>query len=320
MEAKQIGRWSLTALILMSPLAYIKAETTSPTPIAPLDASVQTAPLDKLKAAADAGDRDAQFVLALRYMNGADGLSVDPARACRLFINAAEQGHVLGQYNAGVCYIEGIGVNKNPKTAFQWFLKSANQGNLESIYNVALAYHAGDGTKVDLQQAIAWYQKAIEKNNIPSFYGLGLIYTNGAVDIPKDQQKALGLFQKAAEANYPPAQYMLGVYYEKGWGGLEINPKLAFEWYNKSAAQNYKKAFQAIALLYKNQKSWPQYFSWVQKSAFTGMPEAQLELAIAFRDGTGTPADSKESFKWFLEASKQGLPYLKGKGRGSLAR
>lgn len=208
---KRLSRLSLTALILMSPLTYIKAETTSSTQSAPAestspsDQSIQAAPLDKLKAAADAGDRDAQFVLALRYMNGAEGLNADSSKACKWFITSAEQGHILGQYNAGICYIEGIGVNKNPKAAFEWFLKAANQGNLQSIYNVALAYHLGDGTKVDLQQAVIWYQRAIEKNDIPSMYGLGLIYTNGAVDIPKDYQKSIKLISKSSGSELPPS-------------------------------------------------------------------------------------------------------------------
>jgi TPR repeat protein len=266
------------------------------------------ADLEAVKEGAAKGEKDAQFQLALYYLNAQEGLKADPKEACKWFLKAAEQEHIIAQYNTGICYSDGVGFSKDPKQAFDWFLKSANLGSVESIYPVARAYHFGEGVPVDLAQAMIWYQKGIEKKDLSSVYGLALIYTNGSPEIPKDHEKALVLYQTAANAGYAPAQFMMGVYYEKGWGGLEINPQLAFEWYSKAAAQKYNKAFQAMASLYKNQKKWSEYYTWIQKSAVAGMPEAQLELAIAFRDGLGQPANPKEAFKWFLAAAKEGAP------------
>ena len=93
--------------------------------------------------ALEISDKEAQFQLALKYANGGEGVDLDPKKACQWFLKAAEQEHLLAQYNTGVCYLDGLGGTKDPTQAFQWFLKAANQGHTESIYNIALAYHFG---------------------------------------------------------------------------------------------------------------------------------------------------------------------------------
>ncbi len=51
------------------------------------------------------------------------------AEAVKWYRKAAEQGNVGGQYNLGVMYSEGRGVERNDAEALKWYRKAAAQGN-----------------------------------------------------------------------------------------------------------------------------------------------------------------------------------------------
>lgn len=61
------------------------------------------------------------------YYRG-EGVPNDFAEATRLFRRVADQGHVLAQYNLGMCYLNGEGVEKDDKEAVRWIRLAAEQG------------------------------------------------------------------------------------------------------------------------------------------------------------------------------------------------
>lgn len=85
--------------------------------------------------AAEQGYADAQFNLGLMYANG-EGVEKDMAQAVELFKKAAEQGHVDAQNNLGAMYFTGEGVDRDEKKAIEWFEKAAVQGNEEAQANL----------------------------------------------------------------------------------------------------------------------------------------------------------------------------------------
>ena len=44
-----------------------------------------------------------------------------PREAFRWFFEAARQGYVAAQYNLGVCFLDGLGVDQNAASAVTWF-------------------------------------------------------------------------------------------------------------------------------------------------------------------------------------------------------
>ena len=50
----------------------------------------------------------------------------------------AEQGHARAQYNMGVIYDEGRGVERSRATAIEWWTKAADQGLPIAQHNLAL--------------------------------------------------------------------------------------------------------------------------------------------------------------------------------------
>ena len=68
------------------------------------------------RAAANAGDPEAQFAVAVRYARG-EGVPQRLDAAARWFEKAAEQGHAAAQFNIGICRLTGSGVERDPALA-----------------------------------------------------------------------------------------------------------------------------------------------------------------------------------------------------------
>lgn len=77
-------------------------------------------------ALAHKGDADAQFGLALKYSLGA---VPDYLQAADWYRKAAEQNHGLAQFNLGMMYASGQGVERDAGQSTQWFRKAAQQGD-----------------------------------------------------------------------------------------------------------------------------------------------------------------------------------------------
>jgi len=99
--------------------------------------------------------------------------------AYKEFRAAAEEGHSDSQFNVGLMYERGIGVDKNEKEAIAWYRKSAEQGNALAQYNLAVLYEHGRGTAVDFAQANRWYRKASVQGDPLAIGNLGMLYLRG---------------------------------------------------------------------------------------------------------------------------------------------
>ena len=53
---------------------------------------------------------------------------MDLQEAVKWYRKAAEQGYSAAQFNLGVCYDNGDGVDKNPSKAKYWYRKAADNG------------------------------------------------------------------------------------------------------------------------------------------------------------------------------------------------
>ena len=84
--------------------------------------------LADLRASAEAGDPEAQFILGGIYFTGV-GVPPDAAKAVAWYRRAAEQGHARAQYNLGAMYAEGRGVPPDAVEAVAWYRRAAEQGD-----------------------------------------------------------------------------------------------------------------------------------------------------------------------------------------------
>mgnify|MGYP006343379143 CR=1 FL=1 len=120
------------------------------------------------------------------------------AEAAKWYRKAAEQGNVAAQYNLGVCYKIGLGVQQDYAEAVKWYRKAAEQGLADAQYNLGYCYEAGQGVSQDYAEAVKWYRKAAEQGHARAQYSLGVCYVNGR-GVQQDYAEAVKWFRKAAE-------------------------------------------------------------------------------------------------------------------------
>ena len=88
----------------------------------------------------------------------------DPAGALRLWQALAENGDARAQVQLGVLAYTGTGgTAKNGAEAARWFRLAADQGHLIAQYNLAAMYERGEGVPQDYVLAHQWYNLAASR-------------------------------------------------------------------------------------------------------------------------------------------------------------
>ena len=112
--------------------------------------------VDALKANAEQGSADAQFLMGYMYDTGKGAAPKNYTEAVRWYRMAAEQGDAAAQTNLGRLYFTGRGVPKDVVEAARLFRLAAEQGNAKAQYKLGLMYALGQGVPKDDVQAYAW--------------------------------------------------------------------------------------------------------------------------------------------------------------------
>lgn len=121
---------------------------------------------ERLTVAAASGRPSAQSVLAWMFAQGVGGKS-DPARAAKLYLQAARAGDPTAQNNAGELYETGRGVTADPKLALEWYRKAAEAGFAPAQFNLGRLHAAGTAVPRDFAEARKWLERA-ERGGIPA--------------------------------------------------------------------------------------------------------------------------------------------------------
>jgi len=215
----------------------------------------------ELRQRAIAGDARAQAELARRYdfghgegsvFSGADFAKLgidevlvpqDYAQAFYWYRKAAEQGLAEGQYNLGMLYYQGHGVQKDYAQGLNWVAKAACQGYSTAQNSLGDSYQRGFAVPRDIEQALAWYRKAADHQDDAAWSAqktLGSMYLKGA-DVPRDVEQGLAWYRKASDQGDRSAEIALGDMYSSG-----INVPQDYEqarlWYGKAAGHGNSSA------------------------------------------------------------------------------
>lgn len=110
-------------------------------------------------------------------------------------IELAESGDVDAQYQLGVRYYDGIGVNMNWKLAADYFSLAADQGDPISQYNLGWMFHSGHGVELDYEKAAKYFLLAAEQGLVRAQFRLGLIYSSG-IGVKKISERACDIINK----------------------------------------------------------------------------------------------------------------------------
>jgi TPR repeat protein len=82
---------------------------------------------------------------------------LDPAKSAKYYLAAAQQGDAESQYVIALMYKAGEGLAKNEKEAAAWLLKASGQKHPEAQSALGDCYEKGLGVKKDKVEALKWY-------------------------------------------------------------------------------------------------------------------------------------------------------------------
>ena len=214
------------------------------------------------------------------------------AEAHRLLLPVAKRGDAFAQYNLGVMYAQGLGIEKNEQEAVGWYQKAASQGYPEAQSNLGLMYEFGRGVDVDYELAMNWYLKAAAQGYALAQHNIGSMYFNGN-GVPKDDERASEWYRKAAEQGFALAQNALGAMYAKGWG-VEEDVTTGLDWIMKAARQGLPDAKKNAFTIFLSE-------------ANQGNAEAMHNVASACLEGWAGRQDPYQCIEWFRKAAQNGI-------------
>jgi len=91
------------------------------------------------------------------------GVVQDIEQSVFWYLEAAEKGDAVAQFNLGVMYDNGFGVVQDYGQAVFWYRKAAEQGDADAQCSLGFKYNSGRGIAHDNEKSVFWYQKANEQ-------------------------------------------------------------------------------------------------------------------------------------------------------------
>ena len=156
--------------------------------------------------------------------------SIGPAK----LRDAALAGDRIAEFEVGARYAEGRGVTQDMRTAVAWYEKSADAGLAPAQYRLGSIYEKGLGVPRDLAKAQDWYKRAADAGNVKAMHNLAVLYAEGAGGAP-DLEQAAGLFRAAAEHGVRDSQFNLAILRARGLG-VPQDLVAAYKWFAIAAS------------------------------------------------------------------------------------
>lgn len=301
--------------------------------------------LAELQHSAQQGNLDAQYQLAMKYLNG-DGLPSDLPTALKWLRKSVDGGHLRAEYQLGIMYRDGVGVTKDLELAMRWLRVAAGSGNTQAQTAYDVLNRAQLTREFDKLHASALAGDAAAQ------YALGRNYLTGKAPQAINPEQALVWLTRAAEQQQADAQYEVGMIYKDG-SSVPRNLERAKLWLGKAAAQgnvkakvalqdiireasgtsaNVEKAFKAsetlpvyraamngdvnsqfeLGLMYIHGeavlKDFTRGVEWLQRAAEQDHAGAQLQLADMYLLGVEIQQDTAAAFQWYQRAARRGNP------------
>jgi len=178
----------------------------------------------KYRTAADAGDAEAQYQLALCYFPAAD----DPTTTVLLtkeerqdqqriglkwFRKAAKQGHAKANTRLGICFNHKMaGCPQNKKAAFRHFKLAAEGGDPEGMHYLSTLHLFCDAVELDVEQGRKWCLKSAKAGYSWAQVTMSWRFCR------KDPLGRIKWLELAAEQGNPTALQDLASAYDEGRG------------------------------------------------------------------------------------------------------
>lgn len=179
---------------------------------------------------AESGDADAQYEVAIMYLNGR-GVEQDFDATLLWLQRAAENGNE--QAASKLRRMEG------QRKKFAAALKRAESGDSKAQYDVGMMYLKGRGVKLDAASSRKWLEKSAAQSHEKAITRLAILLIKGEGGA-RDYKRARELLDSISDTS-ALAQYYLGELYASG-RGVTQNYETAMNWYKKAGENGFSMA------------------------------------------------------------------------------
>src|ERR1700740_606843 len=114
-------------------------------------------------------------------------------------LSQADSGSTRAQFQLGLAYQYGHGVEQSAYEAARWYRMAANSGDWAAQNNLGFLYETGPDGVRDLTEVAKWYLRAAVEGNPLAQFNLGHLYLYTA-SMKKTPEEGLYWIQRAASA------------------------------------------------------------------------------------------------------------------------
>ncbi len=129
----------------------------------------------------------------------------------KIYMDAAKRGIDEGQYNLGVCYETGDGIEQDAEKAVYWYRKAAEQGHAKAQYNLGICTYNGSGCEQDFEEAASLFLLSANQGDMYAQYSMGVCYYQGE-GVEKNPFEAIAWFERSAKQGHPEAKRVLSMF------------------------------------------------------------------------------------------------------------
>jgi TPR repeat protein len=128
----------------------------------------------------------------------------------------------------------------------EW-LPLAKDGDARAQYQLGVMYQRGEGVDADTTEAVSWYSLVAEQGYAPSKISLARMSYTG-IGVAHDHDKAAQLAEHTAKFGNTEAQFFLGALYHRGHG-VHVDLIKSHMWLSLAAMRGSKLARERLAVV-----------------------------------------------------------------------
>ncbi len=121
-----------------------------------------------------------------------DGLAAfyrfDYATALKEWLPLARADDARAQYQLGLMYYRGEGLEQDFRKAFVWYRRAAERGDVDAQLNLGLMHARGQGTRQDFVEAFKWFEIALIHSPNQELYDRAFFNRENAASMLTEKQ------------------------------------------------------------------------------------------------------------------------------------
>lgn len=237
----------------------------------------------------------------------------DPSKAIEWFRSAVDSEWARAQFGFGVTTSLLKRSTQRLQGRWEQLIKgqraAGGPNDAFFLYMTACNYHNGFVTEQQIDKAIEFYRRAAQGGHVEACHALAQLYANGWC-VKKDTRESLHWYCMAARCIEQQGQPLSDAQPTSVLDAID-EPDLQQDlaWCREAAQRGNADAQVCLALAYKNgtgvEKSMEQAYHFASQAVQQGHAFGQYLLGMFYRSGFGVEKDEKLGEEWMLKAAQQ---------------